>query len=174
MSDQRFPIGKFNAKTNLNETEVKEAIEGIRCTPRWLRATLEGLTPVQIDTPYRPDGWTVRQVVHHLADSHLNGYLRFKFAMTEDEPLVKPYDEKRWAELEDARSLDPEVSLQLLDSLHLRWTTMLDSFEPKDFNRGLNHPEWGRQRLEMFLQLYDWHGRHHTAHITSLRERLGW
>lgn len=171
MSDERYPIGEFKAKPNLTEAQVKEAIDGVRHAPRWLRASIEGLTPAQIDAPYRPEGWTIRQLVHHVADSHLNGYIRFKFALTETEPLVKPYDEKLWAELDDAKHLDPEISLQLLDSLHLRWATMLDSLKPEDFNRSMNHPEWGRRKLEMFLQLYDWHGRHHTAHITSFRER---
>jgi hypothetical protein len=174
VTDLRYPIGKFEAKSSLTEAQVRELIESIGQAPLGLRAAVGGLTQRQLDTPYRPDGWTARQVINHVADSHLNGYIRFKFALTEDEPAVKPYDEKLWAELEDGRVGDPQVSLHLLDALHLRWVTMLRSLKPEDFERKLTHPEWGKQPLEMFLQLYEWHGRHHAAHVISLRQRQGW
>jgi hypothetical protein len=174
VTDLRYPVGKFEAKSGLTEAQIRELIESLNQAPLGLRAAVGGLTPQQLDTPYRPDGWTARQVVNHVADSHLNGYLRFKFALTEDEPVVKPYDEKLWADLEDGRTIEPQVSLHLLDALHLRWVTLLRSLDVKDFARRLTHPEWGKQPLEMFLQLYEWHGRHHTAHIMSLRQRKGW
>ena len=174
MTDLRYPVGKFEATNGLTKAQTHELIESIRETPRRLKAAIEGLAPEQLDTQYRPEGWTVRQVVNHIADSHLNGYVRFKWALTEDEPVVKTYDEKRWAELNDARNAEPEVSLQLLDALHLRLVKLLDSLKPEDFARRLTHPEWGFQPLEMYLQLYEWHGRHHTAHITELRQRMDW
>ena len=174
VSDLRFPIGKFEAKSGLAEAQIRELIESLSQAPLGLRAAVGGLTPQQLNTPYRPDGWTARQVVNHVADSHLNGYVRFKLALTEDEPAVKPYDEKLWADLADARTIEPQVSLHLLDALHLRWVTLLRSLGVEDFARRLTHPEWGKQPLEMFLQLYEWHGRHHTAHIMALRQRKGW
>src|SRR5262245_14009316 len=174
MSDLRYPIGKFESKTGLDKGQIRDLIESIGQAPPRLRAAIEGLAPKQLDTVYRPDGWTLRQVVNHVADSHLNGYVRFKWALTENEPVVKTYDEKLWAELNDARAAEPEVSLQLLDALHRRWVTLLRSLEPQDFARRLTHPEWGYQSLEMYLQLYEWHGRHHTAHITELRQRMDW
>ena len=174
MTDLRFPIGKFEASSGLTETRIRELIESLAQAPLGLRAAIGGLTAAQLDTPYRAEGWTPRQVVHHVADSHLNGYMRFKFALTEDEPAIKPYDEKLWADLEDSRKVEPQVSLHLLDALHLRWVTLLRSLKVEDFSRRLTHPEWGSQPLEMFLQLYEWHGRHHAAHIMTLRQRKGW
>ncbi|PYR62116.1 MAG: putative metal-dependent hydrolase [Acidobacteria bacterium] len=128
----------------------------------------------QFDTPYRPDGWTVRQVVHHVPDSHLNAYCRFKLALTEDNPRIKPYDEAAWAKLADTERTPVETSLALLDSLHQRWVTLLESMKPEEFARTLQHPEAGEMTLDKVLQLYTWHGRHHVAHITSLRQREGW
>ena len=174
MPDLRYPIGKFEAKNGLTEARIHELIESLGQAPLGLRAAVGGLTPRQLDTPYRPEGWTARQVVNHVADSHLNGYVRFKLALTENEPVVKPFDEHLWADLEDARTVEPQVSLYLLDALHLRWVKLLRSLDVKDFERRLTHPEWGQQPLEMFLQLYEWHGRHHTAHIMALRQRKGW
>lgn len=174
MSDLRYPVGEYKAVTGTSEAERRAMIGSIAAAPAKLRAAVEGLSAEQLDAPYRPDGWTVRQVVHHVADSHLNSFIRFRFALTEDEPTIKPYDEKLWAELADARTADPELSLQLLDALHSRWVLLLESLTPDQFDRPLQHPEMGRLTLEMMLGLYDWHGRHHTAHITGLRQRMGW
>ncbi len=174
MSDLRYPIGKFNHEGELAEDARRRAMDDIEAAPARLRAAVEGLSPEQLDTPYRPDGWTVRQVVHHLADSHLNAYTRFKLALTEEEPTVKPYDETRWAELSDARTAPVEISLALLESLHRRWVLLLRSLAPADFARRFRHLELGVMSLDKNLALYAWHGRHHVAHITSLRERMGW
>jgi hypothetical protein len=174
MSDLQYPIGKFQKDPNVTEEKRRSWINDIAETPTRLRAAVEGLSPDQIDTPYRPGGWTVRQVVHHLADSHLNSYTRFKLALTEDEPTIKPYDEGRWAELEDSRNAPMEISLALLDSLHERWVLLLLSLSAADFERTFRHPELGLVTLNTNLGLYSWHGRHHIAHITSLRERMRW
>jgi uncharacterized damage-inducible protein DinB len=174
MTDLRYPIGKFKMQDSLTEAERREFIDDIAAAPARLRAAVAGLSPQQIDTPYRPGGWTVRQVVHHLPDSHLNAYVRFKLALTEEEPIIKTYDQERWAELEDARTAPMEMSLALLESLHERWTLMLRSLQPRDLSRTLRHPELGVLHLDRYLALYAWHGRHHVAHITSLRERMGW
>jgi uncharacterized damage-inducible protein DinB len=150
-------------------------IEEILRTPEELRAALEELSAKQLDTPYREGGWTVRQVVHHVADSHLNAYTRFRLGLTEDEPLIKPYDEARWAELADARTAPVELSLVILEALHERWVLLLRSLSPADFERTVRHPQWSEPlTLDKLVALYAWHGRHHTAHILSLRERMGW
>jgi hypothetical protein len=151
-----------------------EMIGSIAETPVKLRLAIIGLSREQLDTRYRPEGWTVRQTVHHLADSHLNGYVRFKLALTETEPEIKTYEEKLWAEFEDGRNAEPSISLALLESLHQRWVMMLRSLKPEDFARTVRHPEWGVLRLDAMLGLYEWHGRHHTTHITGLRQRMGW
>jgi DinB superfamily len=174
MSDLRYPIGKFTFDGSLTEKQRNQFIDGIEQAPAKLRAAVRGLSPQQLDTAYRPDGWTVRQVVHHVADSHLNSYLRFKWALTEDEPTIKPYYEDRWAELEEARSAPIEISLALLESLHKRWLWMLRSIKPEGWKRTFRHPELGLMGLEKNLALYAWHGNHHVAHITSLRERMKW
>jgi DinB superfamily len=174
MSDLRYPIGKFTFDGSLTEKQRNQFIDGIEQAPAKLRAAVSGLSPQQLDTAYRPDGWTVRQVVHHVADSHLNAYLRFKWALTEDEPTIKPYYEDRWAELEEARSAPIEISLALLESLHKRWVWMLRSIKPEGWKRTFRHPELGLMGLEKNLGLYAWHGKHHVAHITSLRERMKW
>ena len=135
---------------------------------------MAGLNEQQLDTPYRPDGWTVRQVVHHVADSHMNALTRFKLALTEEHPTIKPYDEAAWAKLEDTRTAPVETSLTLLDALHDRWVRVLRAMKTSDFARTLQHPESGDQNLDQVLALYDWHGRHHTAHVTNLRSRNGW
>ncbi|HLI30711.1 MAG TPA: putative metal-dependent hydrolase, partial [Terriglobia bacterium] len=142
--------------------------------PARLRAAVKGLSDAQLDTPYREGGWTVRQVVHHLADSHMNSYVRFRLALTESEPTIKTYDQTRWAELRDARTAPVEPSLALLESLHKRWVLLLKSLEAADFSRTFRHPDRGTMTLDQNLALYAWHGRHHVAHITSLRERMGW
>lgn len=174
--DLRFPIGKFSRPTDaLSLSQRKAMIDAIAQTPADLREAVKGFSEEQLDTPYRPNGWTVRQVVHHLPDSHMNAYCRFKFGLTEDLPTIKPYDEAKWAELEDGRSKLVEESLELLDSLHARWVYLLRRMQPPDFARKLNHPEWDAPlSLDVMLALYAWHGKHHVAHVTSLRERAGW
>ncbi len=172
--DLRYPIGKFHYEGEMTEEARCRAIQEIAETPARLRKAIEGLTAQQLATPYRPEGWTVRQVVHHLPDSHLNAYIRFKLALTEDEPTIKPYEQERWANLEDTRNTPVEVSLALLGSLHQRWVVLLESLRPEDFARTFRHPEQGIVSLDKQLALYAWHGRHHVAHITSLRERMGW
>ena len=174
MSDLQFPIGRFKLEGAPTDETNRQAICEIAEAPARLRAAVEGLSTEQLDTPYRPDGWTVRQVVHHLPDSHLNSYCRFKLALTEDEPTIKPYREDRWAELEDSRATPIEVSLALLESLHKRWVLLMESLGPADFERTFRHPDIGVVTLAQSACLYAWHGRHHVAHITSLRERMGW
>lgn len=172
--DLQYPIGKFKWEGDLTDDTRRRLIGEIESTPAKLRAALAGLSQEQLDTPYRPGGWTVRQVVHHLPDSHLNSYTRFKLALTEDEPTIKPYDQERWSELADARTAPVDTSLLLLESLHRRWVLLLKSMTPQDFARAFNHPELGKLSLDKTLALYAWHGAHHVAHITSLRERMGW
>src|SRR5687768_17560630 len=172
--DLRFPTGKFQRPPQLDAAALERAIEVITTTPVRLREAVRGLTESQIDTEYRPGGWTVRQVVHHVPDSHLNAYVRFKLALTEDEPTIKPYDEARWAELADVKTVPVATSLALLEAVHERWVAILRSMTQADFERTIVHPETGRQRLDQVLALYAWHGPHHIAHVTSLRERMGW
>lgn len=172
--DPRYPIGKFDGQAPGNVQERERLIRDIELTPDQLRTAVEGLSEKQLDTPYRQGGWTVRQVVHHLPDSHLNSYVRFKLALTEDEPTIKPYQEDRWAELADSKNTPIEVSLKLLDMLHKRWVNLLRSFGAEDWNRTFRHPEIGVLTLDKTLALYAWHGRHHVAHITALREGMGW
>ena len=172
--DLRYPIGAFTFEGSLTESQRRTLMDQIAEAPANLRAAVAGLSPEQLDTPYRPDGWTVRQVVHHLPDSHLNCYIRFKWALTEDEPAIKPYYEERWAELSEAKSAPVEISLALLESLHRRWILSLRSMTEQYWARAFNHPELGRMGLDKAVALYAWHGRHHVAHITSLRELMGW
>lgn len=171
--DLRFPIGRF-AFTGADESARAESIAIIADLPARMRAAVKGLSDAQLDTRYRPEGWTVRQVVHHVPDSHMNAYMRFKFALTEDTPRIKPYDEGRWAELADGRSGTVDPSLAILDGLHARWTLLLRSMSPGDFDRQLEHPEHGLLSLNRMLALYAWHCRHHVAHITELKRREGW
>ncbi|HMX24050.1 MAG TPA: bacillithiol transferase BstA [Blastocatellia bacterium] len=177
MTNLKYPIGKFEPQAELNQSQRDKLILSLAETPAGLRLAVGGLSAEQLDTPYRPDGWTLRQTVNHVAESHLNGYTRFKFALTEAEPMIRPYDEKLWAELADGRNTDPEVSLALLEALHQRWVTMLRSLNAEQFARTTRHPEhedWGAFSLDVMLGLYEWHGRHHTAHITCLRQRMNW
>jgi hypothetical protein len=174
MSDLRYPIGKFHFDGPPTEVQRKKFIDDISQAPANLRTAVKGLSDQQLDTPYRPDGWTVRQVAHHVPDSHLNAYVRFKLALTEPEPTIKPYAENLWAQLPDTAATPVEVSLTMLDSLHNRWVRLLNSLKPEDWKRSFRHPELGLVSLEKNLALYAWHGRHHVAHITSLRERNGW
>ena len=172
--DLQYPIGKFQWGGASTDEQRKQFIVQIERAPAQLRQAVAGLTPEQVDTPYRPEGWTVRQVVHHLPDSHMNTYIRFRLALTEDEPTIKPYDQGRWAALEDARTAPIELSLTLLESLHSRWVLLLRSLQAQDFARTFRHPELGVVNLDKYLGLVAWHGQHHIAHITSLRERMGW
>lgn len=174
MTDLRYPIGKFEPPLEISDTQRLGLIEAIAAAPARLGQAISGLSSEQLNAPYRPDGWTVRQIVHHLADSHINGYVRCKLALTEAEPAIKTYAEHLWAELADGRNADPALSLSLLDALHRRWVMLLRALPPENFARTLRHPEWGALRLDVMLALYDWHGRHHTAHITRLRQRSGW
>jgi hypothetical protein len=174
--DLRYPVGRLVRPTTVSPAERAQFIDEIAACPAALRAAVRGLDDAQLDTPYRPDGWTVRQVVHHVPDSHLNAYVRFKLALTEAEPTIKPYREAEWAALPDGRSPLVAESLALLEALHARWVYMLRAMAPGDFSRTLIHPEHpgAPMTLDGVLATYAWHGRHHVAHVTSLRERMGW
>jgi uncharacterized damage-inducible protein DinB len=174
MTDLRFPIGKFHFDGPLTVDQRRSAVNDIANAPANLRLAVKDLSPAQLDTPYRPGGWTVRQVVHHVPDSHMNAYIRFKLALTEDEPMIKPYAEDRWAELADTKATPVEVSLTLLETLHDRWVRLLSALKTDEWQRTFRHPELGVMALEKSLALYAWHGKHHVAHVTALREREGW
>ena len=169
----RYPVGRFMAPAASIGSISAAQIETLRLLPERLRAAVSGLSDAQLDTPYRDGGWTVRQVVHHVADSHANCVIRFKLALTEDWPTIKAYDEKAWAELADSR-LPVAGSLQFVEALHEHWVALLEAMTEEDFHKGFTHPEHGRSDLAKALALYDWHSRHHVAHITSLRTRMGW
>jgi uncharacterized damage-inducible protein DinB len=170
----RYPIGKFRVPEEITLRDLPPWINLIEELPADLRKTVEDLPDSQLDTPYRPGGWTVRQLVHHLADSHMNSYIRFRWALTEQNPAIKAYDEQAWAMLPDARTAPIEVSLMLLGALHARWALLLRAMGPEDWKRTFQHPVSGVFPLDRALALYAWHGRHHLAHITKLRERMGW
>jgi hypothetical protein len=172
--DLRYPVGEFSFPQSVSAQELALFIDQIADAPARLRGAIAGLSDSQLDTPYRPGGWTVRQLAHHVPDSHINSYMRFRLALTEEEPVIKSYEEKRWAELPDARSMPVEPSLVLLESLHARWVPLLRSLSNADWKRTFRHPELGLVSLEKNAALYAWHGRHHVAHITALRERMGW
>ena len=172
--DLRYPIGEFKYEGPLTDEQLQAGIARIEEAPARMRAAVAGLDKTQLDTPYRPEGWTVRQVVHHVPESHLNSYTRFKLALTEDEPVIKPYFEDRWAKLDDACQAPIALSLDLLEALHGRWIWFLRSLKPEDFQRTFRHPELGLVSLDKAVGLYAWHGQHHVAQITSLRERMGW
>jgi hypothetical protein len=172
--DLSYPIGRFQKESNITAERRQVLIDGIAKLPWEMRAAVNGLSHQQLDTPYRLGGWTVRQVIHHVPDSHLNAYIRFKLALTESEPTIKPYDEKQWAELADVRLTPIEVSLSLLENLHARWILLLRALGSAAFSKTFRHPEIGLLTLDTQLGLYEWHGRHHVAHITSLRTRMGW
>jgi uncharacterized damage-inducible protein DinB len=174
MTDLRYPIGKFQAPDSVTDTERAVLVDQIAALPAELRSAVETLDDIQLDTPYREGGWTVRQVVHHVPDSHVNAYTRFKLALTEDVPTIKTYEEAQWAELPEARSAPIGVSLALLEALHQRWVLLLRVLAPAQFARSFRHPELGVMTLDQQIALYAWHGRHHLAHITSLRTRMGW
>src|SRR5690242_21424980 len=174
MNDPRYPIGKFEQRDELTSAERRQMIDEIAATPTHMRDAIAGLTPAQLHSPYREGGWTLRQVVHHVPDSHMNAYVRWKLALTEDQPTIKPYEEARWAELVDTKSTPIEVSLALLDNLHDRWVRLLRSISDSGFSRTFRHPDHGVRTLDWMLFLYEWHGKHHTAHITELRKSKGW
>ena len=174
MNDPRYPIGRFSPPASSVAGVRAAHIETVRLLPERLRAAVSGLNDAQLDTPYREGGWTVRQVVHHIADSHAVAYIRCKHALTEEWPTLRPYDEAAWAELADSRLLPVDVSLALITALHYRWVALLESLSDEDFQKGYNHPQRGRENLAKALAMYDWHSRHHTAHITGLRARKGW
>jgi uncharacterized damage-inducible protein DinB len=174
MDDLRYPIGKFQYSGSASDANIRTWISQIAETPARLRDAVRGFSAEQLDTPYRPEGWTVRQVIHHVPDSHMNSYVRFRLALTEDEPTIKPYHEDRWAQLNDAQSAPVEVSLDLLDSLHQRWTLLLNQLGKAELARAFRHPEMGLVTLERNVALYAWHGRHHVAQITSLASRMNW
>jgi len=169
-----YPIGRFDHSINVTKELRSEFIKTIESLPYLLRKEVENLSDEQLNTPYREGGWTIRQVVHHLPDSHLNSYVRFKLALTEDNPKVKTYEEHLWAELKDTFETPIEVSLNLINSLHKRWVVLLKSLSDEQFERTFNHPEWGNIPLDKTLALYAWHSRHHLAHITELKKRMNW
>jgi uncharacterized damage-inducible protein DinB len=170
----RYPIGRFKFNSEAGISEIKKWIADIRKHPANLKKAVRGLNEKKLDTPYREGGWTIRQVVHHLADSHINAYCRVKLTLTENTPTVKPYDEATWAGLADSK-LPVKVSLSLLESLHERWAVLLKRLSPEDLERKYFHPESKREvPLKELIALYSWHGKHHTAHITLLRKRMKW
>ena len=170
----RYPIGRAEVPTSITPAQRAQFIREIEAAPANLRAAVAGLSDVQLDTPYRDGGWTVRQVVHHVPDSHVNAYVRVKLALTEEEPTIKPYNEQRWSELSDGKTAPIAMSLALLDAVHLRWVACLRSLPAEAFGRTFRHPERGVMTVDQLLALYAWHGKHHVAHITRLRERKGW
>lgn len=172
--DLRYPVGPFEFAGTLSNEQRQTLIDQIAATPAKMRAAVEELSDEQLDTPYRPEGWTVRQVVHHVPESHMNSYVRFKLAVTEEEPTIKTYFEDRWAQLDDAKQAPVGLSLNLLEALHERWVWFLRSLKDADFQRTFRHPELGTVSVDKNIALYAWHGRHHVAHITSLRKRMGW
>jgi hypothetical protein len=175
VTNPHYPVGRYNEPATITPAQRGAWLDDVAGTPAAMRAAVSGLSPVQLDTPYRDGGWTVRQVVHHVPDSHMNAYVRFKLALTEDVPVIKPYDQARWAELPDSTATPIEVSLALLDALHARWVRLMRAMSPADFARRFRHPEHDRIfTLDGTLGLYAWHGRHHVAHITALRARNGW
>ena len=172
--DLRFPVGKFGGAPDATPEIRTGFVKTIEELPAKFRAAVSGLNEEQIDTPYRPDGWTVRQLVHHVADSHMNSFIRFKLGLTEENPTIKPYAEDIWAEGVDYLNAPVDLSLNIIDSVHARWAMLLNSMSEADFERTIFHPERGAMTLYSALALYDWHSRHHTAHVTELRKRNNW
>ncbi len=172
--DLRYPTGRYTPPASITSGHRGEWIDTLAQTPGMLRAAVEELGAEQLDTPYRPGGWTIRQVVHHFPDSHMNAYVRFRLALTEDEPVIKPYHEHLWAELADAKTSSIHSSLKLFEGLHGRWVALLASLTPEQFQRTFNHPEIGVRNLEWTLGMYAWHCGHHLAHIDNLKTRMGW
>lgn len=173
-TDPRYPLGTSPRPESADAAKIPNFIASLAALPENLRSAVYGLNEEQLNTPYREGGWTVRQLIHHIADSHMNAYVRTRLALTEDWPVIKPYNEKLWAELEDARTLPVQVSLELLEPLHRRWVALFQSLSGADWQRGYQHPEQGRTNLLQMLAVYEWHSRHHVAHITELRKSKGW
>lgn len=174
MTDPRYPIGRFQHPGPLSPAQRADAIEAIELAPLELRKALRGLSDAQLATPYRDGGWTLRQLVHHVADSHINAYCRLRLALTEESPTIRSYDEQLWAELADGATGPVGLSLALLDALHARWALLWRSLAPAQFSRTLVHPTSGAHDLDWLLALYAWHGAHHTAHVTALRQARDW
>lgn len=175
MPDLRYPVGEFKIPTSISPADRARFIEQIAAAPAALRQAVAGLSEAQLDTPYRDGGWTVRQVVHHVPDSHVNAYIRMKFGIAEDHPAVMPYDQSVWARTPEIKTTPIAVSLDLLEALHSRWVLLMRGMAPSDFARTIHHPEWTvPYTLDLVAAHYAWHGRHHTAHITELRKRKGW
>lgn len=172
--DPRYPIGKFDENVNVTKEMRNDFVNTIESLPALLRKEVENLSTEQFDIPYRDGGWTVRQLVHHIPDSHTNAYIRFKLALTEDNPAIKTYKENLWAELEDTFETPIEVSLNLLEAVHKRWAILLRSLTDEQFARTFQHPKWGNITLSKTLALYAWHSNHHLAHITELKKKMGW
>lgn len=170
----QYPVGRFTAPDVITDAAREAAIAELAALPEALRAAVSGLSAAQLDSPYRDGGWTVREVVHHVADSHMHAYLRVKFALTEESPTVRPYDEAAWSQLPDVAVVPAETSLSLIDGIHARWVACLRGSSGAQLQRPFVHPELGPQRIDLSLLRYAWHGRHHVAHITSLRDRMGW
>ena len=174
IEELRFPIGKFTRPDVVSNEQFHQYVGEIRSLPHELRNVVRQLTDNQLDMPYREGGWTLRQVVHHLLDSHVNSYIRLKLALTEENPTIKPYDEASWAELQDAKYGDVTLSLGMLDALHGRWSSTLENLTPDQIKRTFMHPESGVWRIDQNAAMYAWHGKHHLAHITELKKRRGW
>lgn len=170
----KYPIGRYQLEDVIDKASINNWIKEIESFPKKLTEAVIGLNKEKLQTPYRPEGWSVQQVVHHIADSHLNAYVRFKLALTENKPIVKPYDEKLWAELPDVKVVDVSVSLDLLKSLHIRWTTLLKQLNEEELDKEFLHPESGMKNLKESISHYAWHGNHHLAQITSLKQRMNW
>ena len=174
MEDLRYPIGKYIIQP-FSAQQLKEWLNDIKFLPQRLEHAILNLDEAQLATPYRDGGWTVKQLVHHVADSHMNAFIRFKLALTEDNPTIKPYDEAAWAEMNDTKNLPINISLTLLHALHSRWYEILKHMSAEDLNRTVFHPEHKKEMsLWFLLGMYAWHSKHHVAHVTALRERMGW
>ena len=172
--DLRYPVGPCEWTAEISAAAKRQHLRNISAQPANLRAAVAGLEPQHLDIPYREGGWTIRQIVHHIPDSHMNSYVRFKLALTEDQPTIKPYDEKLWAEIPDARTAPSEISLDMADALHRRWSLTLDNMTDADFERLIVHPEIGPLKLKSLAAGYGWHCRHHVAQIVATRHRMGW
>ncbi len=172
--EMSYPIGRWAAPVTVTPDALADALDRIAALPVRFREAVQPLADHQLDTPYRPGGWTVRQLAHHVPDSHLNAYVRFKLALSEPEPTIRPYDQEGWAALPDTRLAPVRVSLDLLDALHARWVVLLRALTPEQWSRRFHHPETGIQRLDLVALHYAWHGDHHLAHVVRLRDRMGW